>query len=123
MADACATPEMDRADDAGPVTQMPLSSYGFIIKAPGYDPATHQATLESAAFRTRVVCVSTDSQAREEALRMIEAGVQVIELCGGFTGEEAASLTEAVQGRVPVGHVHFAPPERALLTALLEGRL
>jgi hypothetical protein len=59
------------------------------------------------------------------ATQLIAEGVELIELCGGFPMAVAASVAEAVAGRVPVGHVSFAidsVPGAAAFNAAFEAR-
>lgn len=100
---------------------MVLERYGFILKAAGYEPAMHNAQIDCAGFASRIVCVSDVDQAVAAAQHMIEAGVQLIELCGGFSVDEAAQLIAAVNGAVPVGHVAFSPRELQRLQDFLAG--
>lgn len=97
---------------------MHLKRYAFIILAPGYEPKAHTARIESNAFSTQVVCVSSPEQARTAALRLIDDGVQLIELCGGFDEQQARELAAQLPESVPLGHVQFSASERAKLKAL-----
>jgi hypothetical protein len=90
----------------------------MIVKAPGYRPETHKALLASPAFSTNVVCVSDFEQALGAAAGLVQDGVQLIELCGGFTAQEAARLQVAIGGTVPVGVVRYSPEEQEHLAAL-----
>lgn len=56
-----------------------------------------------------MVPVPDENEASDVALDLIERdGVELIELCGGFSAPDASRVIEAVDGRVPVGHVAFA---------------
>src|SRR5688572_28547249 len=97
---------------------MPLSRFAMIVKAPGYDPAVHTASLSSSAFSTNVTCVSSFEQALGAAIALVQDGVQLIELCGGFTPEEADKLHIGIGGRIPVGVVRYSPEELTHLSML-----
>jgi hypothetical protein len=98
--------------------RMPLSRFAFIVKGRGYSAAEHAAVLESSEFSTRVVGVS-DCVAAEPVVRQLVAdGVQLIELCGGFTPAEAQALRALVGGRVPIGVVVYSDEQAAELTRL-----
>ena len=43
------------------------------------------------------------------AREMVEAGVQLIELCGGFGPVWTGKIIEAIGGRVPVGSGGYGP--------------
>ncbi len=86
---------------------MPQVQYAFVIKAPDYDIATHHATLESPEFRTRVVGVASLAGALTAIDRLVEDGVEIIELCGGFSPDEAAELRGRAGPAVSVGLVVY----------------
>ena len=72
-------------------------------------------TLDEASEPTRIdhvgsmVCVGVPdvSHAPAIARQLVDDGVELIELCGGFGGAGLASVTAAVHGRVPVGAVFY----------------
>ena len=72
-------------------------------------------TLDEPAIEPRIdvlgslVCVGAPSVADAPALarRLVEEGVELIELCGGFGGAGLGAVVSAVKGRVPVGAVFF----------------
>ncbi len=84
-----------------------MSSWAYIYGQPGADPVADRFAIERAGQRTTLVPVPDESEAAEVAVGLIEEGVELIELCGGFGVTEAARVVEAVGGRVPVGHVNF----------------
>jgi len=97
---------------------MPLTRFAIIVKAPGYDPELHRTALASPAFSTTVVGVSNFEQALMVATCLVQDGVQLIELCGGFSPEEAIKLHAGLSGKVPVGVVRYSPEEQEHLRAL-----
>ena len=72
-------------------------------------------TLDEPATEPRIdqigslICigVSSVSEAPTLARQLVQDGVELIELCGGFGGAGLAAVVSAVQGRVPVGAVFF----------------
>jgi hypothetical protein len=97
---------------------MTLSKFAMIIKGPGYEPVTHRASFNSPEFSTTVVCVSSFEEAVSVAMELHQQGIQLIELCGGFTPDEAAALHRSVEKRVPVGVVRYTPEEQQHLAQL-----
>lgn len=63
--------------------------------------------IDRGEHRTTLVPVPDESDAAGVAVELVDDGVQLIELCGGFTVQDAARVIEAVNGRAPVGHVTF----------------
>ncbi len=82
---------------------MPQTNYAFVIKAPGYEMATHEATLESPEFHTGVVGVTALVDALTAVDRLVGDGVEIIELCGGFSPNEAAEIRGRAGPAVSVG--------------------
>ncbi len=97
---------------------MALHRFGFIVTGSGYDPAQHVARLESAQMTTTVVGVSRPEQALAVAVRMVDEGVQLIELCGGFGPIWTARVIEAIGAAVPVGAVGYGPESINAMHAL-----
>jgi hypothetical protein len=96
-----------------------IKRYGFIVKGPGYDPAMHRCVLENPSFRTEIVCVSSVHEAAEVARAFAQAGVEVIELCGGFDESGTNEVIASLNSDVPVGHVVFSKEESSKLERLL----
>lgn len=83
--------------------------WAYIYEHPGADPATDRFELDKNGERSVMVPVPEPGVAPDVAKRLVEVdGVELIELCGGFTLPEAARVVEVIGGRVPVGHVTFA---------------
>jgi uncharacterized membrane protein YjjB (DUF3815 family) len=99
---------------------MPLTRFAFIIKAPGYVAHQHTATLSSAQFNTQVVGVADMLSAIQAAQQLIQTGVQLIELCGGFSEQEAAQLRQAIDHQVPVGVVVYSAEQTAALAQIFQ---
>ena len=83
-------------------------TWAYVYEHPGADPRADRFTLDRDGQRTLLVPVSDAAQAPAVAVDLVAEGVQLIELCGGFPLAAAARVAEAVDGRVPVGHVTFA---------------
>lgn len=83
---------------------MALRFFGFIVT--GDDFEQYQGTAD---FRMKVVGVKTASQGVDVARAMVEEGVQLIELCGGFGPVWTGRVIEAVNGAIPVGSVGYGP--------------
>lgn len=54
-----------------------------------------------------LVGVGSYASAQEEAVKLAEEGVVALELCGGFGTIGHAKVTEAVEGKCPVGVIRF----------------
>jgi Family of unknown function (DUF6506) len=86
---------------------MALARFGFIVKGPGYVLGEHSAQLESSVFYTSVIGVSDLPGALAAAKLMLNDAIQLIELCGGFSEEEAAQVRLSIGEKVPVGVVVY----------------
>jgi hypothetical protein len=67
-----------------------------------------------------LVCVGVRSieEGASVARQLVEEGVELIELCGGFGGEGLGAFVAAVEGRVPVGAVFYGVDASAGLQRL-----
>ena len=56
-----------------------------------------------------LVCVGVRDAAQAPAIakQLLDEGVELIELCGGFGGAGLGAVVEAVQAKVPVGAVFY----------------
>jgi Family of unknown function (DUF6506) len=97
---------------------MPLTQFAFIIKAPGYTSQSHTAQLDSRSFSTRIIGVSDVSEANAVLKQLVAQGVQLVELCGGFTAHEAASLRAHIGDAIPIGVVTYSAEQQARLATL-----
>jgi predicted polyphosphate/ATP-dependent NAD kinase len=100
---------------------MALHKFGFIVTGPQLDPAVHRQVMASPAFEMISIGVSTPAQGVAAARRLVDEGVQLIELCGGFGPLWTARVLEAVQQRVPVGAVGYGAESLAGMHALFAG--
>jgi hypothetical protein len=83
---------------------MGLSRFGFIVTG---DDFTQEQGTE--LFSMKVVGVKEASQGIDVAKQMVAEGVQLIELCGGFSPVWAGKIIEAIDYAVPVGVVAYGP--------------
>jgi predicted polyphosphate/ATP-dependent NAD kinase len=83
-------------------------------------------TLDDTCAATRIdrigtmICVGVTSIADAPSLarQLVDDGVELIELCGGFGGAGLAAVIAAVDGRVPVGAVFYGVDASAGLQRL-----
>jgi hypothetical protein len=94
---------------------MLLRRFGFIVKAAGYDSREHRSILDSGQFKTVVVGVASCEAARDVVREMVADGIQLIELCGGFTRDDRAALEQCIEFAVPIGVVTYSAEEEARL--------
>jgi len=97
---------------------MSLSKFGFIVTGAGLEHAQHRAVLRSNRFEMIVIGVSDPAHGPAAARLLLQEGVQLIELCGGFGPRWSAEVLETVAKRVPVGVVSYGASEIPALHAL-----
>jgi 2-keto-3-deoxy-6-phosphogluconate aldolase len=83
---------------------MALKNFGFIVTG---DNFTQQQGTDK--FQMTVVGVSKAEQGIAVAQKMVKDGIQLIELCGGFSPVWAGKIIEAIDYAVPVGVVAYGP--------------
>ena len=83
---------------------MALTSFGFIVTGDIFEQ--YQGTDK---FKMKVVGVSHPEQGIVAAKAMVTEGIQLIELCGGFSPVWVGKIIEAIEYAVPVGVVAYGP--------------
>lgn len=83
---------------------MAQFQYAFIVKAPGYSLGNQDAVVESPEFKTNVVGVASVEEACVAAKKLVENGIQLIDLCCGFNDESAKQVYDAIEGAVKVSY-------------------
>jgi hypothetical protein len=81
-----------------------LTKFGFIVT--GDEFVQYQGTEK---FSMKVVGVSHPRDGVAAAKEMVVEGIQLIELCGGFSPVWAGKVIEAIDYAVPVGVVAYGP--------------
>lgn len=80
-----------------------LSKYAFLIKHSSYSYHNNSAMLNSNEFSSNIVGVKDAAEAIEMVNKLINDGIELIELCGGFTAEEELEIRKAMIAAVPLG--------------------
>lgn len=101
---------------------MSLSRFTFIVKAPGYSPDVHRTILASEHFTTVILGVANFASAMLVAQEQAQSGTQLIELCGGFTQEEASQMRLQLPAKLPVGVVAYTAEQEAEMARLFAAR-
>jgi predicted polyphosphate/ATP-dependent NAD kinase len=99
-------------------TSVALRKFGFLVTGSGLNPQEHVVVMKSLAFEMTAIGVESPDQGIEVAKQMVEDGVELIELCGGFGPVWTAKILEAINGAVPVGSVGYGPEAIDQLAAL-----
>ncbi|UNO42208.1 DUF6506 family protein [Streptomyces sp. MST-110588] len=88
---------------------MALTHFGFLYTATGSPAGGHVSVVDTGKCRCVFVGVENPEEGIEIARRLVDEGVQLIELCGGFGPVWAGRIVEAIDGAVPVGAVGYGP--------------
>ncbi|MFD0905299.1 DUF6506 family protein [Actinomadura sediminis] len=88
---------------------MALTHWGFVYTATGSAPGGDFTVVDTGACRTILVGIDGPDEVVGVAERLVDEGVQLIELCGGFGPVWAGRVIEAIDGAVPVGTVGYGP--------------
>lgn len=83
---------------------MALTKFGFIVTGDRF-----QQLQGTPRFFMKVVGVAHASEGVAVAKAMVAEGIQLIELCGGFSPVWAGKIIEAIDYAVPVGVVAYGP--------------
>ncbi len=79
----------------------------FIFLAPEVDPDKDRQAMVTPQVELTVVAANNYKEAEGVAIKLVEEGIEAIELCCGFGNKGTARITEAVAGRAAVGVVRF----------------
>jgi hypothetical protein len=98
--------------------EMALTKFGFLVTGSELDPARHRMVMRSPAFEMIAIGVSSPEQGVAAARGLVDEGVQLLELCGGFGPLWTARILEAIGHRIPVGAVAYGPESIDAMYAL-----
>lgn len=84
-----------------------MEKWGFIYTLGDPDAAMETTTIGTPACRLVCVGVPAVDDGPAAARRLVDEGVELIELCGAFAGPGLAAVVAAVDGKVPVGAVFY----------------
>ena len=80
----------------------------FMYVADNADPDKHRIVAPSPDhIEMNIVAVKDFEQAKEIALKLVKAGIKIIELCGGFGHRATAKIKDAVGDTAEIGVVRF----------------
>jgi 2-keto-3-deoxy-6-phosphogluconate aldolase len=88
---------------------MALRKFGFIVTGKALDPQRNRMQMRSEHFEMIAIGVTQPEEGVAVAKALVEEGVQLLELCGGFGPLWTAKIIEAIGGRIPVGSVAYGP--------------
>jgi hypothetical protein len=84
-----------------------MNKWGFIYTLGDPSAGSRTDTIGSNACTLICVGVPDVADAPDAARRLLSEDVQLIELCGAFSGCGLAAVVAAVDNRVPVGAVFY----------------
>ena len=79
----------------------------FIFLAPEVDPDKDRKVVITPQVELTVVAANNYKEAEAVAIKLVDEGIEAIELCGGFGNRGTARIAEAVAGKAAVGVVRF----------------
>ena len=79
----------------------------FIFLAPEVDPEKDRQTVVTPQVELTAVAAGNYKEAEAVAVKLVDEGIEAIELCGGFGNKGTAHIAEAVAGKAAVGVVRF----------------
>lgn len=80
------------------------SKYGIIVLGFNLTVDLVRLELTSEEYNTYIAIVAKEEMAALQAKKMVEEGINFIELCGYFDSEKAERVAEAIGHMVPIGY-------------------
>lgn len=84
-----------------------MNTWAAMILWEGADPASDRIVRETKREKLTIAFVASVDDAVSVASELVEDGVELIELCGGFGMEGGAIVSRAIAGRAAVGGIAF----------------
>jgi hypothetical protein len=84
-----------------------MQRWGFIYTLGDEQAEVRQDTIGSPACELICVGIPTVDGAASAARSLVEAGVELIELCGAFGAKGLAAVIDEVDGAVPAGAIFY----------------
>lgn len=79
----------------------------FLVVAAESNKKEDKSLIQSAIIDLYTIMVKDYDEAVKTAINLVEDGVDVIELCGGFGNKGVSIISEAISYKIPVGVVRF----------------
>ena len=77
----------------------------YMFVNPAADSKEHRAVIKTPTSQISVIGVSSIEEAATIAKQLVQEGVDLIELCGGFGYDGAKRIHDEVGSQIPVGLV------------------
>ena len=97
-----------------------MLKYAFLFVVPDADSKKHRVVVETPTLSTTIVGAKDFDDAVNTAKSLVEDGVQLIDLCGGYGPAGAAKIVEAVGDKIPVGSVNYGIESVGKIAALFK---
>lgn len=84
--------------------------FAYIIKS-SQEKTVHHTNVQSNGTTLEIYSVNSFEQAAELAKRLVNEGIECIELCGAFQEAGKQQVVTAINCKIPVGHVVYTNSE------------
>lgn len=97
-----------------------FNKYAVLVKHESYSSETQNTFLRSDDFNTAIIGVSNADEAISVISELVNKGIQLVELCGGFTMDEKNQIKKEVKDTMPLGLVKLDDEDVQLLESNLK---
>lgn len=97
-----------------------LKKYAFIMQHHSYEGINTRKIIESTVFKGIIVSVGTKDEALNQCNALIDEGVQMIELCSGFSVDDHQHIKKNIKSYVPIARATFDEKDLDYVNAYLE---
>lgn len=97
---------------------MSKFKYAFLLNSETLTPESYTGTIESDAFIANVYAVNSMEMACETSKKLVDDGVQLIDLCGDFDEEKSEGIKSYVGKPFDIAYAKYTESEMEKLSAL-----
>lgn len=95
-----------------------MFKYAFIMNSRSLTPETYSAAYQNEEFYCFVAAVHGMKMTRELAKKLVNEGIELIDLCGDYTKNRAEEIYEAVNEQADVCYAEYTAEEQRKFDAL-----
>jgi len=97
-----------------------LTKYAFLIKHSSYSSKIQRSQFSSDEFSSIIIGVSDIEDSLFVINGLITDGIELVELCGGFSKDEELIIKDKIRKVIPIGRAVMDAEDEILLENILK---